>query len=154
MGVVLGRDPRHPRVEARATDATGYTQTPDQAPTEPNGATGYPANTVTFPCYPPALPRPRRLTRADRATGLVKRRWYKRIATTVIPAVQPVPAIWAYSRHPRKTSAKAREGTFVGPLAVKAPLRVQARRGSADCQTGKPCAMRSIAFKIPARIYR
>ena len=34
-------------VEARATDATGYTQTSAQAPTEPNGATGYPANTVT-----------------------------------------------------------------------------------------------------------
>ena len=34
-------------VEARATDATGYTQTSVQAPTEPNGATGYPANTVT-----------------------------------------------------------------------------------------------------------
>ena len=28
--------------EARATDATGHTQTPSQAPPEPNGATGYP----------------------------------------------------------------------------------------------------------------
>jgi DMSO/TMAO reductase YedYZ molybdopterin-dependent catalytic subunit len=34
-------------IEARATDASGYTQTANQAPTEPNGATGYPANTVT-----------------------------------------------------------------------------------------------------------
>jgi DMSO/TMAO reductase YedYZ molybdopterin-dependent catalytic subunit len=30
-------------IEARATDATGYTQTGLQAPPEPNGATGYPA---------------------------------------------------------------------------------------------------------------
>jgi DMSO/TMAO reductase YedYZ molybdopterin-dependent catalytic subunit len=29
-------------IEARATDRTGYTQTPVQAPPEPNGATGYP----------------------------------------------------------------------------------------------------------------
>jgi DMSO/TMAO reductase YedYZ molybdopterin-dependent catalytic subunit len=29
-------------IEARATDATGYTQTADQSPPEPNGATGYP----------------------------------------------------------------------------------------------------------------
>jgi hypothetical protein len=35
------------RIEARATDATGYTQTPMQAPPEPNGATGYPVATVT-----------------------------------------------------------------------------------------------------------
>ena len=35
-------------VEARATDATGYTQTSVQAPTEPNGTTGYPANTITI----------------------------------------------------------------------------------------------------------
>jgi DMSO/TMAO reductase YedYZ molybdopterin-dependent catalytic subunit len=34
-------------IEARATDATGYTQTSAQAPPEPNGATGYPAITVT-----------------------------------------------------------------------------------------------------------
>jgi len=34
-------------IEARATDKTGYTQTPAQAPPEPNGATGYPAVTVT-----------------------------------------------------------------------------------------------------------
>jgi len=32
---------------ARATDATGYTQTARQAPPEPNGATGYPAVAVT-----------------------------------------------------------------------------------------------------------
>jgi hypothetical protein len=29
-------------IEARATDATGYTQTAVQEPPEPNGATGYP----------------------------------------------------------------------------------------------------------------
>jgi hypothetical protein len=29
-------------IEARATDATGYTQTSVQAPPEPNGASGYP----------------------------------------------------------------------------------------------------------------
>ena len=34
-------------IEARATDATGYTQTAVQVPTEPNGATGYPSNTTT-----------------------------------------------------------------------------------------------------------
>ena len=34
-------------VEARATSASGYTQTAALAPTEPNGATGYPSNTVT-----------------------------------------------------------------------------------------------------------
>jgi DMSO/TMAO reductase YedYZ molybdopterin-dependent catalytic subunit len=34
-------------IEARATDRTGYTQTAVQAPTEPNGATGYPAVAVT-----------------------------------------------------------------------------------------------------------
>jgi DMSO/TMAO reductase YedYZ molybdopterin-dependent catalytic subunit len=34
-------------IEARATDATGYTQTAAQAPPEPNGATGYPTITVT-----------------------------------------------------------------------------------------------------------
>jgi len=34
-------------IEARATDATGYTQTPAQASPEPNGATGYPSITVT-----------------------------------------------------------------------------------------------------------
>jgi hypothetical protein len=36
---------RH-RIEARATDATGYTQTAATAPPEPNGASGYPARTV------------------------------------------------------------------------------------------------------------
>ena len=35
------------RIEARATDATGYTQTALLAPPEPNGATGYPAVMVT-----------------------------------------------------------------------------------------------------------
>jgi DMSO/TMAO reductase YedYZ molybdopterin-dependent catalytic subunit len=35
------------RIEARATDVTGYTQTPLFAPPEPNGATGYPAVLVT-----------------------------------------------------------------------------------------------------------
>jgi DMSO/TMAO reductase YedYZ molybdopterin-dependent catalytic subunit len=34
-------------IEARATDATGYTQTPSPAAPEPNGATGYPSITVT-----------------------------------------------------------------------------------------------------------
>ena len=34
-------------IEARATDATGYTQTAVQAPPEPNGATGYPIVQVT-----------------------------------------------------------------------------------------------------------
>jgi DMSO/TMAO reductase YedYZ molybdopterin-dependent catalytic subunit len=34
-------------IEARATDATGYTQTAAGAPPEPNGATGYPTITVT-----------------------------------------------------------------------------------------------------------
>jgi DMSO/TMAO reductase YedYZ molybdopterin-dependent catalytic subunit len=34
-------------IEARATDATGYTQTALQEPPEPNGATGYPSVTVT-----------------------------------------------------------------------------------------------------------
>jgi DMSO/TMAO reductase YedYZ molybdopterin-dependent catalytic subunit len=34
------------RIEARATDATGYTQTGLIAPPEPNGATGYPIVTV------------------------------------------------------------------------------------------------------------
>ena len=33
-------------IEARATDATGYTQTSVQAPPEPNGASGYPIVTV------------------------------------------------------------------------------------------------------------
>jgi len=33
-------------IEARATDATGYTQTAVQAPPEPNGATGYPMVSV------------------------------------------------------------------------------------------------------------
>ena len=35
------------RIEARATDATGYTQTALVEPPEPNGATGYPSVTVT-----------------------------------------------------------------------------------------------------------
>ena len=35
------------RIEARATDATGYTQTPVPAPPEPNGATGYPIVSVS-----------------------------------------------------------------------------------------------------------
>jgi DMSO/TMAO reductase YedYZ molybdopterin-dependent catalytic subunit len=35
------------RIEARATDATGYTQTALMAPPEPNGATGYPVVTAT-----------------------------------------------------------------------------------------------------------
>jgi DMSO/TMAO reductase YedYZ molybdopterin-dependent catalytic subunit len=34
-------------IEARATDATGYTQTGLQEPPEPNGASGYPSVTVT-----------------------------------------------------------------------------------------------------------
>jgi DMSO/TMAO reductase YedYZ molybdopterin-dependent catalytic subunit len=34
-------------IEARATDATGYTQTAMQAPPEPNGASGYPSITVS-----------------------------------------------------------------------------------------------------------
>jgi DMSO/TMAO reductase YedYZ molybdopterin-dependent catalytic subunit len=34
-------------IEARATDRTGYTQTGAIAPTEPNGATGYPSVSVT-----------------------------------------------------------------------------------------------------------
>jgi hypothetical protein len=34
-------------IEARATDKTGYTQTADQAPPEPNGASGYPSTQVT-----------------------------------------------------------------------------------------------------------
>ena len=35
------------RIEARATDATGYTQTAFVAPPEPDGASGYPVVTVT-----------------------------------------------------------------------------------------------------------
>ena len=34
-------------IQARATDATGYTQTPSQAPPEPNGASGYPSVSVS-----------------------------------------------------------------------------------------------------------
>ena len=34
-------------IEARATDATGYTQTAAQEPPEPNGASGYPSVTVS-----------------------------------------------------------------------------------------------------------
>ncbi|HLK01372.1 MAG TPA: oxidoreductase, partial [Streptosporangiaceae bacterium] len=33
-------------IEARATDASGYTQTPVQAPPTPNGASGYPSVSV------------------------------------------------------------------------------------------------------------
>jgi hypothetical protein len=33
-------------IQARATDKTGYTQTPVQAPPAPNGASGYPAVSV------------------------------------------------------------------------------------------------------------
>jgi DMSO/TMAO reductase YedYZ molybdopterin-dependent catalytic subunit len=39
--------PGHHLIEARATDATGYTQTTAQAPPEPNGASGYPQALVT-----------------------------------------------------------------------------------------------------------
>jgi DMSO/TMAO reductase YedYZ molybdopterin-dependent catalytic subunit len=39
-------NPGSHRIEARATDATGYTQTALLAPPEPNGATGYPFATV------------------------------------------------------------------------------------------------------------
>ena len=34
-------------IQARATDATGYTQTAVQEPPEPNGASGYPTITVS-----------------------------------------------------------------------------------------------------------
>ncbi|MFY9926419.1 MAG: molybdopterin-dependent oxidoreductase [Streptosporangiaceae bacterium] len=40
--------PGHHVIEARATDKTGYTQTIDQAPPEPNGASGYPTVLVTI----------------------------------------------------------------------------------------------------------
>ena len=40
--------PGNHTIEARATDATGHTQTALQAPTTPNGATGYPTTTVTI----------------------------------------------------------------------------------------------------------
>jgi DMSO/TMAO reductase YedYZ molybdopterin-dependent catalytic subunit len=39
--------PGNHALAARATDATGYTQTAQQAPPEPNGATGYPTVAVT-----------------------------------------------------------------------------------------------------------
>jgi DMSO/TMAO reductase YedYZ molybdopterin-dependent catalytic subunit len=39
--------PGHHVIEARATDATGYTQTSTGAPPEPNGASGYPMILVT-----------------------------------------------------------------------------------------------------------
>ena len=39
--------PGHHLIQARATDATGYTQTPQQEPPEPNGATGYPGVQVS-----------------------------------------------------------------------------------------------------------
>jgi hypothetical protein len=38
--------PGNHTIEARATDATGYTQTALFEPPEPNGATGYPLVTV------------------------------------------------------------------------------------------------------------
>ena len=47
VGLGLGRHPGHAPVEARATDKTGYTQTPVPAPPEPNGASGYPTVSVT-----------------------------------------------------------------------------------------------------------
>ena len=34
-------------IEARATDATGYTQTALQEPPKPNGASGYPSVTIS-----------------------------------------------------------------------------------------------------------
>jgi DMSO/TMAO reductase YedYZ molybdopterin-dependent catalytic subunit len=40
--------PGNHTIQARATDKTGYTQTAIQEPTVPNGATGYPVNTVTI----------------------------------------------------------------------------------------------------------
>jgi DMSO/TMAO reductase YedYZ molybdopterin-dependent catalytic subunit len=39
--------PGNHTIQARATDKTGYTQTSAQEPTAPNGATGYPLNTVS-----------------------------------------------------------------------------------------------------------
>jgi hypothetical protein len=39
--------PGHHLLEARATDHSGYTQTPLQAQPEPDGASGYPSATVT-----------------------------------------------------------------------------------------------------------
>ena len=39
--------PGNHRIDARATDATGYTQTAALAPAEPSGATGYPSITVS-----------------------------------------------------------------------------------------------------------
>jgi len=42
-----GAAPGTHRIESRATDATGYTQTSLVQPPEPNGATGYPMVTVT-----------------------------------------------------------------------------------------------------------
>jgi DMSO/TMAO reductase YedYZ molybdopterin-dependent catalytic subunit len=39
--------PGNHTIEARATDETGYTQTANQAPPEPNGASGYPLTNVT-----------------------------------------------------------------------------------------------------------
>ncbi len=40
--------PGHHTLEARATDATGHTQTASPAPPEPNGASGYPTATITI----------------------------------------------------------------------------------------------------------
>jgi hypothetical protein len=42
-----GATPGRHRLEARATDKTGYTQTAAQAQPVPNGASGYPSATVT-----------------------------------------------------------------------------------------------------------
>ena len=39
--------PGNHMIEARATDKTGHTQTANQAPPEPNGASGYPSIQVT-----------------------------------------------------------------------------------------------------------
>ena len=39
-------------IEARATDATGYTQTAVQEPPEPNGASGYPIIQVQVTATP------------------------------------------------------------------------------------------------------
>ena len=54
-------------IEARATDATGYTQTALQAPPEPNGASGYPMVTVSVNSR-------RRITAAGRGSPRTGRR--------------------------------------------------------------------------------
>jgi len=61
-------------LEARATDATGYTQTAVTAPPEPNGASGYPSAAVTVRS---SLPR---FIRARAPSGLLAisaRAWSK-----------------------------------------------------------------------------